>query len=325
MSKLHIKFIMSSEIYTLTIKSEDADESKIPIVLLHGFAGGIALWATILDELVSSKHVVHAFDLLGFGSSSRPKFSTDAVQAEKEFIQSIEEWRISMKIEQMIFVGHSFGGYLGCSYAIEYPKRVRHLVLVDPWGLPEGLIVGKSHTDRSKTRIQRWSIILHPIASQFNPLAMARFLGSRTPKIMKKFRPEMEGWYNTEAIYDYNYLNNAQKPSGEVAFKNMNLLLGEAKRPMIHRIHLLDRKIPITFLYGRESWVDTTPGYSIKYLRSVSYVKIHLIDNAGHQIFAENPLHFLKVMDELFEVINNKTDLISTNKSESDENIDLNM
>ena len=52
---------------------------------------------------------------------------------------------------------------------------------------------------------------------------------------MKKFRPEMEGWYKTDAIYDYNYLNNAQRPSGEIAFKNMCILLGQVKRPMIHR------------------------------------------------------------------------------------------
>uniref|UniRef100_A0A914DR76 AB hydrolase-1 domain-containing protein n=1 Tax=Acrobeloides nanus TaxID=290746 RepID=A0A914DR76_9BILA len=309
--------LWDSKIYTLTIKADDADESAIPIVLLHGFGGGIALWSVVLDGLVSSKRVVHAFDLLGFGSSSRPKFSTEAIIAEKEFVRSIEEWRNAMNIDQMIFVGHSFGGFLGCSYIMEYPDRVRHLVLVDPWGMDEN-----KPTDGDQVRrVPWWAIALRPIISKFNPMATARLLGSRAPKVMKRFRPEMEGWYKTDAIYDYNYLNNAQKPSGEIAFKNMCILLAQVKRPIIHRVHSMHYKVPITFMHGCDSWVDSTPAYSIKYMREKSYVHVKLIKNAGHQIFAEAPLHFLKAMEDIVEIINRNRDLIDTKNSKNLENL----
>jgi pimeloyl-ACP methyl ester carboxylesterase len=37
----------------------------------------------------------------------------------------------------MVLLGHSFGGYLSAAYALKYPENVQHLILADPWGLPE--------------------------------------------------------------------------------------------------------------------------------------------------------------------------------------------
>lgn len=59
----------------------------------------------------------------GFGRSSRPTFSSDAMIAEQQLVRSIEEWRREMKIKNMILLGHSMGGFLATSYTISYPDR----------------------------------------------------------------------------------------------------------------------------------------------------------------------------------------------------------
>ena len=63
------------------------------------------------------------FFLTGFGRSSRPTFDTDAINAERQFITGIEEWRKEVGLGKFIIVGHSFGGFLAASYAIKYPER----------------------------------------------------------------------------------------------------------------------------------------------------------------------------------------------------------
>ncbi len=47
---------------------------------------------------------VYAIDLLGFGRSSRPQFPKDALAAEAEFVNSIEEWCQELKVCVHFFI-----------------------------------------------------------------------------------------------------------------------------------------------------------------------------------------------------------------------------
>lgn len=66
---------------------------------------------------------VSFFPSSGFGRSSRPKFSSDALVAERQLVDSVEEWRREMQLDKIILLGHSLGGFLASSYAIQYPDR----------------------------------------------------------------------------------------------------------------------------------------------------------------------------------------------------------
>ena len=93
-----------------------------PLVLLHGFGGGVALWIQNFDSLAGCGPV-YALDLLGFGRSSRPQFSGDPREAEEQFVQALEEWRQRVGLEDMVLLGHNLGGYLATAYTLKHPHR----------------------------------------------------------------------------------------------------------------------------------------------------------------------------------------------------------
>lgn len=143
--------------------------TKVPLVMVHGFGGGVGLWAMNIDALAKDR-TVYAFDVLGFGRSSRPQLSTDPEEAEMQFVDSIEQWRDQMGLEKFVLLGHSFGGYMASSYALKHPSRVQHLVLVDSWGFPE-------KPSEFEFPIPLWLKAVVAVASQFNPLAGLRAAG----------------------------------------------------------------------------------------------------------------------------------------------------
>ena len=52
--------------------------------------------------------------------------------------------------------------------------------------------------------------------------------------------------------------------------------VGWAKYPMINRIEYINQSIPITFLYGADSWIDHKPGQITKEHRNQSYVNVEV-------------------------------------------------
>lgn len=55
--------------------------------------------------------------------------------------------------------------------------------------------------------------------------------------------------------------------SGETAFRNMTIPYGWAKRPMLERIGQVLADIPVSFIYGSRSSIDSDSGYAFKKAR----------------------------------------------------------
>uniref|UniRef100_A0A3Q3GQT7 1-acylglycerol-3-phosphate O-acyltransferase ABHD5 n=1 Tax=Labrus bergylta TaxID=56723 RepID=A0A3Q3GQT7_9LABR len=291
----HVQVSNSNYLWTLAFSTQPppcspprlSAPTRPPLVLLHGFGGGVALWAQNLDSL-SSSGPVYALDLLGFGRSSRPQFSTDPEGAEEQFLTAMEEWREKVGLEEMVLLGHNLGGYLSAAYTLKYPHRIKHLLLVEPWGFPA------RPENPNHNSIPVWIRAMGAVMSPFNPLAGLRLAGPLGPMLLQTIRSDFKQKYSSvfddSTVPDYIYHLNAQTPSGETAFKNMTIPYGWAKRPMLQRIGQIQADIPISFIYGSRSSIDSDSGYAqliTLYLKTLTHIA-----GAGHYVFADQPEDF---------------------------------
>ena len=79
-----------------------------------------------------------------------------------------------MGLEKFILLGHSMGGFLASAYSLQYPDRVSHLILADPWGFPS-----KPGTDETNTQanIPFWVKVSARLVIPFNHLGILRVAG----------------------------------------------------------------------------------------------------------------------------------------------------
>uniref|UniRef100_A0A3B4AXS5 1-acylglycerol-3-phosphate O-acyltransferase ABHD5 n=1 Tax=Periophthalmus magnuspinnatus TaxID=409849 RepID=A0A3B4AXS5_9GOBI len=291
-SRQHVRISNCNFLWTLAFSPQSSSSAppsrpRVPLVLLHGIGGGVGLWAQNLDAL-SSWGSVYALDLLGFGRSSRPRFCADPVLAEELFLDALDEWRERVGIEGMLLLGHNFGGYLAAAYALKYPQRVKHLLLVEPWGF-----AARPENPNSRS-FPMWIRAMGAFMSPFNPLAALRLAGPLGPMLVQTIRSDFKQKYSSvfddDTVSEYIYHLNAQDPSGETAFKNMTVPYGWAQRPMLQRIGRVQADIPISFIYGSRSSIDSDSGHAVKTSRPD--VEIKVIRGAGHYVFADQPDDF---------------------------------
>jgi pimeloyl-ACP methyl ester carboxylesterase len=95
------------------------------VILLHGWLGSWGLWQETMAYL-GAFYRTYALDFWGFGESGK-KRETYAVS---DFVSLVDQFMEQLGIVNAPLVGHSMGGTVSLSVAIQYPQRVSKVVVV---------------------------------------------------------------------------------------------------------------------------------------------------------------------------------------------------
>lgn len=294
-----------------------------PLVFLHGFGAGKAFWARNLRPVSAGLpgRRVYAVDLIGMGCSEHARNMDECVtvtDAESYFVDALEAWRIELGLERFVLVGHSFGGYISACYALRYPRRVEHLVLASPVGLPAQ--PPQDPTKPVTTRVPAWaqragivpalrwlwsshvtlSMGLH-VLGPFGPWLFGNIVRGRFAHLAAPDTPS-EARVDLAAVVNYVYHLNAGACPGH---RGLNLLLkpgAYAIDPLLPRLATLQTSV--TLLYGASDWMDADSGHQVASTlmtaastgassgASTMHAECLIIPRAGHQLFLENARDF---------------------------------
>src|SRR5512143_4045949 len=99
-----------------------------PVVLIHGFSVPYFVWDGTFAALLAAGHRPLRYDLLGRGYSDRPRVRYDLGLFVRQLAQLLD----GLQIEEVDLVGLSMGGAIATGFTVQFPTRVRRLVLIDP-------------------------------------------------------------------------------------------------------------------------------------------------------------------------------------------------
>ena len=102
-----------------------------PLLLLHGHPQTHAIWHRVAQQLAES-HTVVMTDLRGYGDSSKPQGSQDHLNYSKRVmaLDQIEVMR-HFGFAQFDVLAHDRGARVAHRLALDHPKAVKRLVLLD--------------------------------------------------------------------------------------------------------------------------------------------------------------------------------------------------
>lgn len=114
----------------VTISGSQAGNGP-PLVLLHGFPQTNLIWHKIAPRLAQSYRVI-APDLRGYGRSSKPKDDgSHRTYAKSAMAKDVATLMNQLGHDEYFVCGHDRGGRLAHKLSVDYPNRVKKLMLLD--------------------------------------------------------------------------------------------------------------------------------------------------------------------------------------------------
>ena len=121
----HSRFV---EVDAVQVHYQEAGQPDAePIILIHGFASSTLVWSKVFLELAAAGFRVIAPDLIGYGYSGKPRHLDYSIGSQARIVVGLLD---KLGIDRAIITGSSYGGAVAATIALDYPQRVKKLVLV---------------------------------------------------------------------------------------------------------------------------------------------------------------------------------------------------
>ncbi|HPI93328.1 MAG TPA: alpha/beta fold hydrolase [Deltaproteobacteria bacterium] len=254
-----------------------AGEQGKDLVFIHGFGTSLEIWEKNIGEL-SKRHRVWAFDIPGFGYSDLNGFP-DYLPTMTQFLKGFLD---TLKIEKATLAGLSLGGAISMKFAIDYPRSVENLILVDSGGLGTDL----------------------PLSMR---IASLPYLGELLTRPSKK----MVRAFLTPLVYDPALLDEAwldfyaeiyARPGFHASFMRALRAICNLSGPRIELLNQIRSRIneitaPTLILWGRQD-ASFPPDHAYFARDRIANSRIHLFEECGHMPNFEKPDEFNRVILE---------------------------
>ncbi len=248
---------------------------KPPLLLIHGWMDSAACFDEVAEILSARYHVV-GFDLHGFGRSSHtPLKSGYHFHAHLADVHAVICQVI--KAEKVTVFGHSMGGNIAMYFTGMFPERVKQLVCVEGWGLPDG--------DRVETvaKFRKWVLACAHVTKPRTYKKLSDYL-ERLAKSAPRATPAMLKHQSSHLI--------RKTKSGYVLRADVAHFMPE---PDVYNAADFERFVaavssPTLLIYGSETaytWGHGLLKKTQELLRGRQQTKI--IEGAGHMMHYEAP------------------------------------
>ena len=245
-----------------------------PLVLMHGGPG--ADHCSLLPfRRYADRFTLVFYDHRGNGRSVGAPVSS---MTWENLTADADELRRRLGFDRWAMLGHSFGGQVALEYALRYPGRLSHLVLLDTggdsrWALehaPE-VLAGRGYSPEKVELVRRW------FNGDFEPNEMLPILlriGAayyHRPTLPLLARELLSGGWRTKT-----------RPEALI-FAGRHLSRGWTVMDRLGQI-----TVPTLVLAGRDDFIFP-PEHQLQLAAGIPGARLRIIERAGHNPQAEQP------------------------------------
>lgn len=258
----------------------DEGSGKQTLLLVHGLASNAGFWRYAIPAL--SKHFrVIAVDLPGYGKSGKGAYAYNM----SFYAESIHKLLQELRIEKVVYAGHSMGGQIGIHFALKYPQHVEKLILCSPAGLEK---FERGEGDWLK------NVLTVAAVSQTNEEGIRRNLANNFYTWDDRYEWMVEERCRMAKATEFN----------DFAYAVVRSVHGMIDEPTSDKLEMIT--VPTYIIYGEYDGLIPNPylnpGFPADVFKEgaarIQRCRIYEIKNCGHMLQIERPEEFSNALIE---------------------------